>query len=151
MANFANALTSELKRLARKELKADLEALRKTTASYRSEIAALKRRVSELEKGNRVLSKSVSKTIAAQPQAEESDGSNLRFRVDGFKTLRARLGLSAERMGTLLGVSGQSIYLWESGRSVPRSSHLVEIAKLRTMGKREVQAQLEKLDAAASN
>jgi DNA-binding XRE family transcriptional regulator len=49
-----------------------------------------------------------------------------------------------------LGVSGQSIYLWESGRAAPRSSHLVEIAKLRTKGKREVQALLEKLEAEAS-
>lgn len=150
MANFAAALTGELKRLARKELKADLDALRKTTSAYRSEIAALKRRVAELEKGSRVLTKSVSKTIAAQPKQEEGDGSNLRFRVDGFKKLRARLDLSAERMGTILGVSGQSIYLWESGRATPRNSHLVEIAKLRTMGKREVNAQLEKLQATAS-
>ena len=148
MANFANELAAEIKRLARKELKPDLEAMRKATAAYRSEIAALKRRIADLERAGRVLTKSVSKTIKAVPP-EDADTTKLRFRVDGFKTLRQRLDLSAERMGTLLGVSGQSIYLWESGRSVPRNRHLVEIAKLRAMGKREVYAQLEKLEAAS--
>jgi transcriptional regulator with XRE-family HTH domain len=56
--------------------------------------------------------------------------------------LRQKLGLSANEMGRLLGVSGQSIYLWEAGKAKPRASQLPAIAKVRKMGKREVRSQL---------
>jgi len=48
-------------------------------------------------------------------------------------------------MGTLLGVSAQSIYLWEAGKTKPRQSQLEAIAALRKMGKREAKAQLANL------
>ena len=56
--------------------------------------------------------------------------------------LRDRLGLSAERFGKLIGVTGQSIYAWEAGRSVPRAKQLEAIAALRGIGKKEVRARL---------
>jgi DNA-binding transcriptional regulator YiaG len=70
----------------------------------------------------------------------------LRFRAGGFATLRKRLGLSAEAMGKLLGVSGQSVYHWESGKASPRSSQLPAIAAVRKLGKREAQARLSKIN-----
>jgi len=47
-------------------------------------------------------------------------------------------------MGTLLGVSAQSIYHWETGKTKPRQSQLAAIAAVRKMGKREAMAQLAK-------
>jgi DNA-binding transcriptional regulator YiaG len=41
-------------------------------------------------------------------------------------------------------VSAQSVYHWETGKSRPRASQLLLIAKVRKMGKREVVAQLSK-------
>jgi hypothetical protein len=49
MNTFANSLKAEIARVARKELKAELDALRKTNASQRSDIAALKRDVRALQ------------------------------------------------------------------------------------------------------
>ena len=56
------------------------------------------------------------------------------------QALRQRLGLSAAAMGTLLGVTAQSIYKWEDGKARPRASQLQAIAAARKLGKREAAA-----------
>jgi len=50
-----------------------------------------------------------------------------------------KLGLTANEMGALIGVSGQSIYKWEQGKAKPRASQLKAISAVRKMGKREVE------------
>jgi polyhydroxyalkanoate synthesis regulator phasin len=50
MSNIASVLKDEISRLARKEIKRETSALKKSSTAYRSEIAALKRRVQELER-----------------------------------------------------------------------------------------------------
>ncbi|MDZ4073711.1 MAG: hypothetical protein U1E04_03055 [Hylemonella sp.] len=47
MANFASLLKTEISRIARKEIRAETEILKKASAQYRSDIAALKRRLAE--------------------------------------------------------------------------------------------------------
>ena len=41
-------------------------------------------------------------------------------------------------MGTLLGVSGQSVYKWEQGKAKPRASQMQAIAAVRKLGKKQV-------------
>ena len=48
MNSFTNALKAEIARVARKELKDELLALRKAVTAHRSEIAALKRELKSL-------------------------------------------------------------------------------------------------------
>ena len=50
MPNIASVLKAEIVRLARKELRTEVESIRKALAAARAESAALKRRVSELER-----------------------------------------------------------------------------------------------------
>ena len=140
MSTFANQLKSEISRLAKKEVRAEIQALKKASASYRSEIAALKRRITSLE----ALVKKQSKLTKATPVAAAQDdaGTDLRFRVSGFANLRKKLGVSAAEMGKLLGVSAQSVYHWETGKSKPRRSQLQAISAVRHMGKRAVAAKL---------
>lgn len=76
------------------------------------------------------------------PDEEASATSGLRFRVAGFANLRKKLGLSAAEMGQLIGVSAQSVYHWEAGKTRPRASQLAAIAAVRKLGKREVAARL---------
>lgn len=142
MANIASLLKAEIARVARKEVRGELQSLKKATASYRSEIARLKRRAQALEKQMKRLSRSRGK--AAAPEAEE-DGPTLRFSAKGLAAQRRRLGLSAQACGALVGATGQSIYKWESGKIRPRARHLPAIAALRKMGKREAAARLEAL------
>ena len=139
MANLAALLKSEIMRIARKEVRAETVALKKATAHYRSEIAALKRRIATLESALNKLGKASKRT---QTTAEEPEQQSLRFRADGFATLRKKLGLSAAEMARLLGVSAQSVYHWEGGKSKPRAGQLVAIAQVRKLGKREAAARL---------
>ena len=48
MPNIASVFKSEISRVARKEIKAEILTLRKSTIAHRKEIAALKRRIEEL-------------------------------------------------------------------------------------------------------
>ena len=146
MANLAAALKSEVSRLARKELRVETDALKKTVTAQRSELAALKRRTAELEKSLKSLIRLATKAgRATKPTPEEVDASSFRFRASGMANNRKRLGLSAEDFGLLVGASGQSIYLWERGRAKPRQKSLAAIAALRGVGKREVAKRLEAL------
>jgi DNA-binding transcriptional regulator YiaG len=140
MPNIASLLKEEITRLARKELKANTESLKKAVSTYRSEIAALKRRVDQLERQQ----KQTAKRIPAPKTLEdaESDGQH-RWRAAGFAQHRQRLGLSAADMGKLLGVSALSVYKWEGGQVRPREKYLPAIAALRSMGKREAAKRLE--------
>ena len=75
-------------------------------------------------------------------KTDEESGTSLRFRVAGFAALRKKLNISAAEMGQLLGVSAQSVYHWETGKTKPRASQLAAIAAVRKLGKRAVAAKL---------
>lgn len=150
MTNLASVLKSEVARLARKELRAETESLKKTAATQRTEIATLKRRTLELEKAVKALTRLANKagqSKAAEPS--EADEGHFRFRAAGMASNRKRLGLSAADFGLLVGATGQSVYLWESGKMKPSAASLAAIAALRGVGKREVAARLEALRQAA--
>ena len=140
MPNIASVLKTEIARVARKEVRGELESLRKASSAYRSQIAALKRRVQTLEQDLRRLGKT--KAPAASAAADETPSSTLRFSAKGLASQRVRLGLSAEDCGRLLGTSGQSVYNWEGGATHPRAKHLPAIAALRTLSKKDAAAVL---------
>lgn len=135
MPNIATVLKSEISRIARKEVRAETEGLKRQTAQYRSHIAALRRQVAALEK---LLGKHSEGARAAPAAAADAESARtgLRFRSKGFATHRKRLGLSAARAGALLGVSGQTIYHWEAGKAKPRTSQLPRIDALRKLSKK---------------
>lgn len=71
------------------------------------------------------------------------NGPKLRFVAKGLGSLRKRLGVSIEEFATLLGVSPQSIYNWQAGKTVPRRAQLEKLAAVRSIGKREARQMLE--------
>lgn len=144
MPNIATVLKAEIARIARKELRAEGDALKKTAAVHRREIAALKKRVQFLE---RQAKSRVRKTAAVVDQTEQSPDRPLRFSATRFAAQRKRLGLSAANFAALLGVSPISVYKWEAGKARPRRAQLEAIAAARTLGKREALARLEELGA----
>ncbi len=146
MSTFAHKLKAEISRLAKKEIRAETQALKKATGQYRSEIASLKRRLAGLEAQIKKLGKSSARAAVAVDAADET---KLRFRAGGFASLRKKLGLSAADMGQLLGVSAQSVYHWESGKARPRASQLQAIAAMRKLGRRAVAAQLAQAEESA--
>jgi DNA-binding transcriptional regulator YiaG len=148
MPNIASILKNEISRVARKEVRAETQSLKKAVGMYRAEIAALKRRSQALEQELRRLSKASPKA-APQLAADEESSQTLRFSAKGLASQRRRLGLSAEDCGFLLGASGQSVYNWEAGNARPRASHLPAIAALRSLGKKQAAAHLASLREAS--
>lgn len=143
MPNFATVLKGEIARIARKEVRAEIEELKKASVYYRSQIAALKRQVQALEKQVGRLARAGAKAAAVAPAKRAA--TSLRFSAKRLAVQRQKLGLSAAAFGTLIGVSGQTIYLWESGKTRPRASQLQSIAAARGLGKREAAAKLAEL------
>lgn len=140
MASLGSVLKSEITRLARKEIRAQIDPLKKANSTYRREIAELKRQIALLTRQAKVASRASSKRPQADPEPPAA-----RFVAKGLRSLRARLGLSAADFGKLAGASGQSIYNWESGKAVPRKFQLTVLAGLRTLGKRDAQVRLVEL------
>lgn len=63
-----------------------------------------------------------------------------RYSAKSLAFQRRRLGLSAEGLGKLIGVSGLSIYKWEAGQARPRERYMPAITALRTLKKRDAAA-----------
>lgn len=141
MANIASLLKSEITRLARKELREQTDHLKKASVRYRAEIAALKRRIGQMEQQLGRLQKASQKGGGATAVA--ADETRNRFSAKGLKVLREKRDLSAAQLGRLLGVTAQSVYNWEAGKTRPRQEQVAAIAVLRGTGKRELRARLE--------
>lgn len=140
MPNLALVLKEEIARLARKELKRELEGLRKASTQYRSEIASLKRSLVLLERQVKQLGRKSAK--GPEPRGEAEEANQKRFSAKGLFSHRKRLGLSAADMGRLLSVTAQTVYNWEAGKSRPRPHQLEVIATVKKIGKRKALALL---------
>lgn len=144
MANLSSVLDERIRRLARREINRGTRSARRLTAQHRRDIAALKRQVAELQKIVDFLQEQEKRRVAQQP-VEPAPVNGVRFRADGLKSHRSRLGLSAGDYGKLLGVSGQAVYNWENGVSRPRPEQVAKLAAVRRLGKREVMKRLRML------
>jgi DNA-binding transcriptional regulator YiaG len=142
MANIASLLKTEIVRLARKEVRKEVQALRKASTTHRREIAALKRANAALERRAKLLAR---RPPAAGKAEQEEPQSKNRFSAKGLRSMRTRLDLSADQLAKLLGVSMQSVYNWERKVAVPRASQIASIAGLRSVGKKEALQRLEAL------
>lgn len=144
MNPLINSLKSEIARVARKELKDELLALRKATTTHRSEIAALKRQVRLLAsalKATAKASRARNKDASATDEPAVTPG--FRFSAERLAALRAKLGITQAQMAAVLEVSYLSVHKWEAGAAKPRASQLQKIAAAMKMGKREVQKKLQ--------
>jgi len=141
MPNLQSVLRQEIRRLARKEIRSELEATKKAVAQHRREIAELKRRNKALERTVSYLESRETKRLKAGPsKAEPPKGT--RFSVRSLKAQRRKSGLSQEDYGSLVGVGKMTIYNWESGRIKLGEKHLATLVSLRGIGKREARKRL---------
>jgi DNA-binding transcriptional regulator YiaG len=145
MSNIGTALKEEITRLARKEVRSQVDPTKKVTAQHRRDIAALKRQVAGLERQVTLLLRNNAKS---RPEVSpETTAKPIRFSATRLQAQRSRLGLSAIDFGKLLGVSAQTIYNWEHEVARPRSEQLGKLAVLRGVGKREAGERLRQLAA----
>lgn len=149
MANIAVVLKDEIRRLARKEVKSHLGTTRRVTARYRSDIAQLKRLVQLQERKLALLASNQAK----QPKSEEAPedvAPGSRFSARSVRAQRKRLKLTAEEYAKLIGVSTQTVYLWERGKVRPKASQFAALVSVRSFSRREVLARLGQLEPKAA-
>jgi len=143
MPNIAALLKDEISRLSRREVRRQVESMRKASTQYRRHIAALRREVASLRQRVLLL---VSRVLKHAPAASPGPtAAPARFAAKGLRAHRQRLGLSASDYGRLVGVGSQSIYNWEQGTAKPRAGYRAALAELRGIGKREAHARLAQL------
>jgi DNA-binding transcriptional regulator YiaG len=147
MTTLALALKDEIRRLARKEIKAQTGRTTRAVAQYRREIARLKRQQREHEKKIAFLAAQARKTLQSPAAIAKLNG-DARFSARSTKAQRQRTGLSAADFAKLVGVSPLTIYNWEHNKTRPGKKQFAALIALRGLGKREAQAKLELLAAA---
>jgi len=143
MANLGKMLKDEIARLAAKEARKETSLLKKHSAQYRRDIAELKRLVAEQQRKLGYFEKQEKKRVTNGQVAPPPQGA--RFRADGLKSHRERLGLSAADYAKLIGCSSLSVYNWENGKTRPGPEQLAKIVEVRKLGVREASQRLELL------
>jgi DNA-binding transcriptional regulator YiaG len=144
MPNLAIALRDEIRRLAKKEAKALLRSSLRTTVQHRREIAQLKRQLHMAERRLVYLERQERRRIVAPAAAAAVNaGPRVRFSARSVRAQRQRLDLSAHDYGKLLGVSGQTVYFWEQGKSRPRTAQMARLVEARNLNKREARMKLK--------
>ena len=145
MSNVMKELKSEISRLARKEAKAVVSPVRKASATYRSLIAGLRKRVDALQKEVAGLKRAIPKADKALEAKEAPEG---RFWITGkgVRKLRKRLGLTQTVFSKLVGVTPNAVVLWErkDGKIGLRKATAGRLQEIRGKGKREVKEMLAK-------
>lgn len=149
MKNIASVLRTEISRLARKEVRAELEGLKKANAQHRSAIAELRRELAALQKQV----KQVDRQRTASARQEAAAERKHRFSAARLAAHRNKLGLSAADYGRLVGMSGATVYLWERGDSRPRAEQVQQLAVLKAMSPTSILkhlAQMKDVEAASA-
>ena len=141
MPNLQSVLRQEIRRLARKEIRSELEATKKAVFQHRREIAELKRRHKALERTVSYLKSRDTKRLKART-SKAAPPKGTRFSVGSLTAQRRKSGLSQGAYASLVGVSKSTIYNWETGATKPTAKHLATLVSLRGLGKREAQMRL---------
>ncbi len=157
MSTLATSLKHEITRLARKEIRSQVEPLKKASTRHRREIAELKRSVAQLSRTVSDLERQLSRGRAthsvepkpAAPAATWAEGGpRYRFSPSWLRVHRDRIAVSAADYAKLIGVSSLTIYNWEHEKTRPRAKQIAALAEVRKLGKREAWRTLEKMEAA---
>jgi DNA-binding transcriptional regulator YiaG len=144
--NLAAILKDAMRRLARKEIRAETAKTKSAVVQYRKDIARLKREVQSQRREIAFLKAQEQKRLGQEPTAMEPK-EKVRFSARSVRAQRKRLKLSAADYGKLVGVSGLTVYSWEHGKSRPRKAQLAGLVAVRGIGKREAMAKLAVLKA----
>ena len=145
MPNIASVLKNEIRRLAKKEIKAQVGTTKQAVVKYCSEIANLKQLMSQQDRQISLLKKQTQQQ-SGQPQPAEDELESVRFSARSMKAQRSLLGLSAENYGKLVGVSGITIYNWEHEKARPQKAQLAALVAVRGIGKSEALKKLAELE-----
>ena len=137
MPDFKQTFQDEVRRLARKELKA-FEA---KINEQKKTISALTKRINDLEKKQAAAPAAVKPaTESVQAAAPAADGRKARFSPKSLAKFRKKYSLSQKALAILLGVTPFTVSHWEIGKNRPRVNQIEAFSALTKLGKRKVLA-----------
>jgi len=137
MPDFKQSFQDEVRRLARKELK----ALDEKIAEQKKTISALLKRVNDLEKKQAAPAVAAAKAPAAP--AEEEKGRKIRFSAKSLQKFRKKYAISQKALAALLDVTPFTVSHWEIGKNRPRTAQIEAFYALMKLGKRKLYALLQ--------
>ena len=132
MSDFKLSFQEEVRRLARKEVKAASETL----AAQQKTIRELTKRIEALEKKQAV--PVVPKADKPAETAIPAKSGKARFSPKTIIKFRKKYGLSQKGFAALLGVATFTVSHWELGKNRPRATQVAAISALTKLGKRKV-------------
>ena len=133
MPDFKQTFQDEVRRLARKELK----ALDEKIAEQKKTINALLKRVNELEKKQAA---PAAAAVKAAAPAEEDKGRKIRFSAKSLQKFRKKYAISQKALAALLEVTPFTVSHWEIGKNRPRTAQIAAFYALMKLGKRKLYA-----------
>ena len=143
MPSLAGVLKAEIRRLARKEARAEFATARKAATRHRKDIAELKRQLADQRKQIAALERAGGKT--AKQDSTNGASTLPRFSPKWVRGHREKLALSAADYAALVGVSELTIYNWEKGKTTPQAKQLKAWGAVRHLGKREAWKRLDEM------
>ncbi len=146
MPNYTSVLNEEISRIARKEIKAVLDPLSAKVIDQKKKISTQSKVIDDLEKRIALLEDLLGfEEIIDASAISEEEILKSRITPKYISGLRSKHELSRNEMAMLLDINPNSIYLWETGRAVPRNDAKAKLIQLKKMGKRELKQLLDEI------
>lgn len=142
MPNIGAVLKEEIQRLARRVSRQAYAKLRKDVVLLKRRVAELSRTTEQLRRDNAKLLADYKERMTAPPTATGKEVEHAHLGPSLIRSQRARLGLSREAFGKLVGASAGAVLAWEGGRSKPRDKNRAALIAVRRLGKREARWRL---------
>ena len=144
--SLIHELKHEISRLSRKEIKQEMESVKRVNAKQREMIASLRKDLDSLVKEVSRLQKSDSNV--STPAAEEDTSSKGRITSKGIVSMRKKLDLTQIQFAQLAGVTQQTVVRWEkAGGKIPikRAEIFDRLQEMKTMGKKNAKKALDEI------
>ena len=147
MPNIGSLLREEIRRLAKREARALMTSLRKDSAKLKRTVAEHKRRLAALERDNKRLVAEADVRLKEAVPASPEEVASARVGASRVRALRKRLRLSQGEFARLLGVSPNTVFVWESkqGRLSLRDKAKAAIVAARKLTARDARRKLDLL------
>ncbi len=136
MPDFKQSFQDEVRRLARKELK----ALDEKISEQKKTINALQKRIGELEKKQAVSAAAPAVEKKQDAPAQAAKGRKARFSPKSIAKFRKKYSISQKALAKLLDVTPFTISHWEIGKNRPRPNQIEAFSALTKLGKRKLYA-----------
>ena len=149
MPDIKGVLQEEIKRLAKREIKAATAPLLKNIMELKRKVTVLERALAQAEKVKvaspvREVKKDAEKIENNTAAAKEKKP---RFYGKKITRLRKRLHLSQAELAALVGVNMFSVSHWELGKNLPRQAQQEKLEELRTLPRKTLQEKLAPIRA----